>query len=74
MRRSKMRGRFWEAIRSASPKPSVITRTVGSPFRSSSALVATVVPSRTAAIRVAGTGAPGSTPSRCRMPATAASR
>src|SRR5208282_5261770 len=46
----------------------------GSPFRSSRALVATVVPSLTEAIRAAGIFWPGATPKSCLMPATAASR
>src|SRR5512147_316157 len=61
-------------MRSASRKPRVMTSTVGSPLRSSSALVATVVPILTAAIRSTGIGCSAATPSRCRMPATAASR
>src|SRR6266567_4984389 len=60
-------------MRSASANPRVMTRTVGSPLRSSSALVATVVPSRTTEIRSAGMGAPSATPSRRRIPATAGS-
>src|SRR5659263_341196 len=61
-------------MRSVSAKPRVMTRTVGSPFRSSRALVATVVPIRTTSISSVGIGAPGATPSRWRIPATAASR
>ena len=49
-------------MRSASAKPLVMTRTVGSPFRSSRALVATVVPSLTEPIRSAGTGSAGPEP------------
>ena len=41
-------------MRSASAKPRVMIRTVGSPFRSSRALVATVVPSRTEPIWLGG--------------------
>ncbi len=74
MRRSKSRGRFWYAMRRASRNPSVMTRTVGSPRRSSRALVATVVPILTAATRSAGTGSSGASPSSSRIPATAASR
>src|SRR5690349_13627799 len=47
---------------------------VGSPLRSSRALVATVVPILTASTRPAGIGSPAGTPSRRRIPATAASR
>ncbi len=47
---------------------------VRSPLRSSSALVATVVPILMAPIRPAGIGSPGARPSRSRMPCTAASR
>src|ERR1700681_4637841 len=47
--RSKRRGRVWLPIRSASAKPRLTTRRVRSPRRSSSALVATVVPIFTAA-------------------------
>src|SRR5918994_3021629 len=60
-------------MRNASPKPRVIANAVRSPVRSSSALVATVVPIRTTSIRSAGMRAPGSMPSSARMPATAAS-
>ena len=42
-------------MRSASPKPRVMTSAVRSPLRSSSALVATVVPIFTASIAAAGT-------------------
>ena len=48
--------------------------TVGSPLRSSSALVATVVPIFTASICSTGIGRPAGTSSRWRMPAMAASR
>src|SRR3569832_255318 len=74
MLRSKRRGRFWYAMRSASRKPCVVTSSVGSPLRSRSALVATVVPIFTASTSFAVTGSPGLRPSRKRMPATAASR
>ena len=47
---------------------------VRSPLRSSSALVATVVPIFTAPTRPAGIASPGFRPSRSRMPCTAASR
>jgi hypothetical protein len=46
----------------------------GSPLRSSSALVATVVPIFTASMRSTGIGASFGTPRRWRMPAIAASR
>ena len=49
-------------------KPRVVTNTVRSPLRSSSALVATVVPIFTASMSVDGQGAPGATPSSSRMP------
>ena len=52
----------------------VMKSAVGSPLRSSKALVATVVPIFTASMRSTGMGAPSSTPSSRRMPATAASR
>ena len=52
----------------------VVTSKVGSPFLSSSALVATVVPIFTHSTRVAPMGSSGRRPSRWRMPATAASR
>ena len=55
-------------------KPRVITSAVRSPLRSSSALVATVVPILTASIASAGIGAPAASPSSSRMPCTAASR
>src|SRR5918996_2126988 len=60
-------------MRNASPKPRVIANAVRSPVRSSSALVATVVPIRTTSIRSAGMRVPESMPSSARMPATAAS-
>ena len=47
--------------------------TVGSPFLSRSALVATVVPIFTASIRSTGIGSPGLTPRKWRMAAIAAS-
>src|SRR5215472_6299051 len=50
-----------------------MTRTHGSPARSSRAFVATVVPRRTTAIRSAGMLSSVATPSRYRMPATAGS-
>ena len=60
-------------MRSASQKPRVMTSTVGSPLRSSRALVPTVVPSRTASISPPGIGSAGATPSRCLIAATAGS-
>ena len=45
--RAKMSGRCCCPIRSTSRKPRVVTSSVGSPLRSSNALVATVVPRRT---------------------------
>jgi hypothetical protein len=45
MWRAKMLGRAWEPMRNASRKPLVVSSSVRSPLRSSSALVATVVPS-----------------------------
>ncbi|CKP30689.1 Uncharacterised protein [Mycobacterium tuberculosis] len=57
-------------MRRASPKPRVITSSVRSPVRSSNALVATVVPIRTASTRVPASPFASS----ARMPATAASR
>ena len=59
---------------SASRKPLVITSSVRSPLRSSSALVATVVPILMAPMRPGGIGSPRARPSRSRMPCTAASR
>ena len=73
MLRSKRRGRFWYAMRNASRKPRVVTSSVGSPLRSSSALVATVVPILTHSTRSGVTGSIAFKPSRWRMPATAAS-
>src|SRR5579859_1487740 len=61
-------------MRSASRKPLVMSNSVRSPLRSSSALVATVVPIFTAPMRSLGIAAPGASPSRRRMPSTAASR
>src|SRR5690349_6080095 len=60
-------------MRSASRKPRVVTSSVGSPLRSSSALVATVVPIFTHSTCCGVTGSPRLRPSRWRMPATAAS-
>src|SRR6185369_3932474 len=60
-------------MRKASRKPLVVTRSVGSPLRSSSALVATVVPILTHSTACGVTGSPAFSPSRCRMPAMAAS-
>ena len=50
-----------------------MTSSVGSPLRSSSALVATVVPIFTAAMRSDGIGAPEGTPRNSRMASSAAS-
>src|SRR5438552_8273624 len=74
MWRSKIRGRSWYAMRSASRKPRVVTSSVGSPLRSSSALVATVVPIFTHSTCSGVIGSRSLKPSRWRMPATAASR
>ena len=51
----------------------MVTSSVGSPLRSSSALVATVVPIFTHSTNSGVIGSPCSSPSRWRMPATAAS-
>jgi hypothetical protein len=61
-------------MRSASRKPRVVTSSVGSPLRSSKALVATVVPIFTHSTWSGVIGSPAASPSRWRMPATAASR
>ena len=61
-------------MRKPSRKPCVVTSTVGSPLRSSKALVATVVPILTHSIWSTGMGALGLSPNKVRMPATAASR
>ena len=61
-------------MRSASPKPWVVTSSVASPLRSSKALVATVVPIFTHSTCSGVTGSPALRPSKWRMPATAASR
>ena len=53
--------------------PRVVTRRVGDPSRSRSALVATVVPMRTSATSPAGIGSSPSRPSSSRTPSTAAS-
>jgi hypothetical protein len=55
-------------------KPRVVTSSVGSPLRSSSALVATVVPIFTHSTCAGVMASPGARPSRRRMPSTAASR
>ncbi len=65
-----MSGRSPYPIRSASPKPRVIANSVGSPLRSSSALVATVVPMRTVA---GGGSAPAGVPVNRRIASTPAS-
>ena len=49
-------------MRSESAKPRVVTNTVRSPLRSSSALVATVVPILTASIWLTGSGLAGASP------------
>ena len=58
MRLAKMSGRACVPISSWSLNPRVMTSSVGSPLRSSSALVATVVPIFTAAMRSDGIAAP----------------
>src|SRR6056297_735831 len=65
--RSNNRGRACVPIRNRSPKPWVISSRTGVPVRSSSALVATVVPILTASM------VSGLSPIRRRMPSTAAS-
>src|SRR3546814_17602472 len=60
-------------MRSTSPKPSVVTKTVRSPLRSNRALVATVVPILTASTAPGGSDSPFFKPRRRRMPSTAAS-
>ena len=57
-----MSGRCWPPIRIASSNPAVITSTVGSPRRSSSAFVATVVPILTAETVRSLSGAAGEQP------------
>ena len=71
--RPKIFGRAWYPIRSASRKPRVAISSVRSPLRSSSALVATVVPILTAPIRSAGIASPAPQPRKRRMPSIAAS-
>src|SRR6185369_426633 len=61
-------------MRSWSRKPRVMKSAVGSPLRSRSALVATVVPIFTASICLTGIASPCATPRKWRMPAIAASR
>ena len=56
-RMSKMSGRAWFPISSASPKPRVVTSAKRAPSRSSSPFVATVVPIRIHSIRDASSGA-----------------
>ena len=73
MWRSNSLGRVWVPMRSRSAKPSVMTSATASPRRSSSALVATVVPILTLATRAAGIGSPGCRPRTSRMPWMAAS-
>ncbi len=60
-------------MRKASRNPLVTNSASRSPLRSSRALVATVVPILTTSILSAGTVSPGCTPSKRRMPSTAAS-
>ena len=60
-------------MRSASRKPRVVTSSVRSPLRSSSALVATVVPIFTQSTCCGVIGAPAGSCSSRRMPSTAAS-
>ena len=55
--RSNSRGRAWLPIRSTSAKPRLTSSSVRSPLRSSSALVATVVPIFTASTTPGGIGA-----------------
>src|ERR1700744_2270517 len=61
-------------MRRALRKPRVVTSSVFSPLRSSSPLVATVLPISTHSPSSGVTASPGFRPSRWRMPATAASR
>jgi hypothetical protein len=70
MSSAKMSGRCWPPIRMASSNPAVMTSSVGSPRRSSSAFVATVVPILTAETWCSLPGAAASSRS---IPATAAS-
>ena len=56
-----------------SAKPAVISSRVGSPLCSSSALVASVVPIRRSSITPGGMGSCEASPSRSRMPWSAAS-
>ena len=72
--RSNSRGRAWLPMRSASAKPRLTISSTRSPLRSSSALVATVVPIFTASISPGGIGWSSGTPSTDLMPASAASR
>ena len=72
--RSNSRGRAWLPMRSASAKPWLTTSRVRSPLRSSSALVATVVPILTHSTVPGGIGASSASPSTVLMPAIAASR
>ena len=60
-------------MRSASLNPWVMTKSVGSPLRSSNALVATVVPIFTHSTSSGVTASPDFKPSKWRIPATAAS-
>ena len=55
-------------MRSASAKPRVMTSAVRSPLRSSSALVATVVPIFTASMRSAGNRRVGANPKQLANP------
>ena len=72
--RAKMSGRFWYAMRRTSRNPRVVTSSVRSPFRSNSALVATVVPILTAPMRSPGMASLLPIPINSRMPCSAASR
>ncbi len=73
MCRSNSLGLACVAMRNASRKPRVITSTVGSPLRSSSALVATVVPIFTQATSSGVIDSSRPSLSSRRMPSTAAS-
>ena len=73
MSRAKRSGRVWYPILRTSANPAVVTKRVGSPCRSSSALVATVVPILTVSIWSSGIGSFGARSKRSLMPCTAAS-
>ena len=72
--RSNRRGRAWLPMRSMSAKPRLTSSRVRSPLRSSSALVATVVPIFTASIGRAGSARRARGRGTVLMPAMAASR